>query len=142
MKPRWPPIEGLFFSFYTFLKSFISKYTQNISLKDRNEFKTFKYISTKSNQVTGYIFTKINYQTNKKPDKTASKNYFKKLLSARPIFTVSSPSSDNLAHLLGHTAIMNPFKYLIMYSKIGPVTFHLRTFSMVGNVFEAEPNKN
>ena len=75
LKPRWPPIEANFgcqfqsptqactsvsvsyATFYSFLKSFLSKYTQNISLKDRNEFKNFKYISTKSNRVTGYIFS-------------------------------------------------------------------------------------
>ena len=71
-------------------------------------------MSTKSNQVTGYIFAKINYQTNEGPDKTASKNYFRKLPSPRPIFTVSLPSSDNLVHFLGHTAIMTPFNYSIM----------------------------
>ena len=42
--------------FYTFLKSFLGKYTQNISLKDRNEFKNFKCISRMSNQVTGNKF--------------------------------------------------------------------------------------
>ena len=44
-------------TFYTFLKSFLWKYTQIFSLKDNNEFKNFKYISTKSNQVTDYIFS-------------------------------------------------------------------------------------
>ena len=46
-----------------------------------------------------------------KPDKTVSKNYFGNLLSARPLFTVSLPSLDSLAHFLYHTAILNPFKY-------------------------------
>ena len=42
-----------------------------------------------------------------------SKCYLKKL-STRRFFPVSLPSSDNLVHFLGHTAVMNPFKYLIM----------------------------
>ena len=79
-----------------FLKSFLWKYAQNISWKDRNEFKNFKYILTKSTRVTGYtFFTKINYQTDEKPDKTYSKNYFSKLPSARRIFTVNLQYLDN-----------------------------------------------
>ena len=52
----------------------------------------------------------MNYHTDKKLDKTVSKNYISKLLSPRPLFTVHLPSLDNLIHFLGHTAIMNPFK--------------------------------
>ena len=44
----------------------------------------------------------------------ASKSYFRKPINARPLFTVSSSSLDNLAHLLGHTAIIIVFKYSIM----------------------------
>ena len=40
----------------------------------------------------------------------------------RPLFTISLPCLDNLAHFLGHTAFLNPFKYLC---KIGPVIFRL-----------------
>ena len=39
----------------------------------------------------------MNYQRFEKPDKTASKNYFRKLLGARPLFTVILLSLDNLA---------------------------------------------
>ena len=57
----------------------------------------------------------MNYQTYDKPDKMVSKCYLKKLLSARPsFFTFSLLSSDNLVHFIGHTAIMNSFKYSIM----------------------------
>ena len=59
-------------------------------------------------------FTKINYQTNEKPDKTVSINYFKKLPSARPLFVISLPCLDNLAHFLGHIAFLNSFEYSIM----------------------------
>ena len=58
-----------------------------------------------------YIFTKISFKTEETPDETVSRNYFRKLLSFHPFFTVSLPSSDNLVHFLGHTAIMNPFKF-------------------------------
>ena len=63
-----------------------------------------------------YIFAKINCQTNEKPDKTIWKNYFMKLLNARPLFTVSLPSLDSLAHLLGHMAIMNTCKFSFLES--------------------------
>ena len=70
---------------FYFCESFLcSKWTQNMSLKDRNELKNFKNISTKSCQVTSYIFTKMNYQIDEKPDKTASTSYLRKLLCARP----------------------------------------------------------
>ena len=58
------PYAGLFVSFSLprgflyFLKSFLGKFLQNIFSKDRNEFKNFKYISIKSNGVTGYIFSR------------------------------------------------------------------------------------
>ena len=55
------------------------------------------------------------------------KNYFGKLLNALPLFTVSLPSSDNLAHFLGHMTIKNPFKYSII-CKIGAVIFRVNTF--------------
>ena len=42
---------------FHFLTRFLWKYTQNMSLKYRNKFKNFKYISTKSNRVAGYIFS-------------------------------------------------------------------------------------
>ena len=58
-----------------------------------------------------YIFTKINHQTDEKPDKMVPKNYLKKVLSVCLFVNVSLPSLDNLGQLLGHTAIMNPFKY-------------------------------
>ena len=41
------------------------------------------------------LFTKIHHQTNEKPDKTVSINYFNKLPSARPLFTVCLPCLDN-----------------------------------------------
>ena len=63
-----------------------------------------------------YIFTKINYQTNEKPDKTASKAYFRKLLNERPLFNVNLSSLDNLVHFLGHIAINNPFVHSIMFN--------------------------
>ena len=98
--------------FLHFLKSFLWKHTPNISSKYRNEFKTFKYISTKLNRVTVYIFfTKISFQTDEKPDKSVSKNYFSKLVSARPLFTTNLPFLDNLVDSLGHRAIMTPLKY-------------------------------
>ena len=56
------PYAGMYVSFsllrdfLLFSEEFFSKYTQNISWKDRNESKNFKYISTKPNRVTGYIF--------------------------------------------------------------------------------------
>ena len=56
----------------------------------------------------------MNYQTIEKPDKTASKNYFRKLPNARPLFNVCLPTLDNLAHFLGHMAKIDPFKYSIM----------------------------
>ena len=56
----------------------------------------------------------MNYQTNEKPDKTIWKNKFRKLLNARPLFTVSLPPLDNLAYFLGHTAVMNTLKYSFM----------------------------
>ena len=62
-------------------------------------------------QVIYSIFNKINHQTDETPDKTVSKNYFSKLLSTCPLFTVILPSSDNLVQFLGHMTIMNPFKY-------------------------------
>ena len=58
------PYAGLYVSFSLprdflhFLTSFLWKYTQNMSSKYRNKFENFKYISTKSNQVTGYIFSR------------------------------------------------------------------------------------
>ena len=74
VKPRWPPMESNFGrqlqsptractsvcllpNFLRFLKSFFLKNTQNISSKYRHKFKNFKYISTKSNRITGYIFS-------------------------------------------------------------------------------------
>ena len=56
-------------------------------------------------------FHQLNYQTAEKRDKTVSKNYFSKLPSARPLFTVSLPFLDSLAHFLGHTAVMSLFKH-------------------------------
>ena len=58
-----------------------------------------------------YIFTKRNYLTGEKPDKTVSKNCFSELPSARPLFTINLPCLDNLVYFLDHTVIMNPFKY-------------------------------
>ena len=76
VKPRWPPMEDNFgrqfqsstractsvsvsyATFYSFLKSCFSKYTQNIFWEDKNELKNFKYISKKSNRVTGHIFSR------------------------------------------------------------------------------------
>ena len=60
------------------------------------------------------LFTKIHYQTKKKPDKTVSINYFSKLPSARPLSTVSLSCLDNLTHFSGHMAILNFFEYSIM----------------------------
>ena len=42
--------------FLHFLEGFLFENTQIISSKHRNEFKNFKYISTKSNWLTGYTF--------------------------------------------------------------------------------------
>ena len=61
-----------------------------------------------------YIFRKINYQTNEKPDKTTSKNYFKKQLGARPLLSVNLQPSDNLTHFIDRTTLMNPLKYSII----------------------------
>ena len=49
---------------------------------------------------------KVNYQSDEKPDKTVSKNYFRKLLSAH-LFTTSLPSLSNFEQFLGYTAILN-----------------------------------
>ena len=57
-----------------------------------------------------YILTKVSFQTEETPEK----NYFSKLLSICLLFAVSLPSSDTLVHFLGHTAIMNAFKFLNM----------------------------
>ena len=103
--------------FLHFLKSFLWKYTQNMSSKDGNAFKNFKYISTKSNRITGYaVYFHENKLPNwqKTPDKTVSKDYFSKLPSARPLFIINLPSLDDLAHFWGHTVIMNCFKYSII----------------------------
>ena len=54
------------------------------------------------------------YLTDEKPDQTVSKIYFRKLQSARPLFTVSLPCLDNIVNFVGHTAIMNTFKRSIM----------------------------
>ena len=51
----------------------------------------------------------INYHPDEKPDKTASKSYFREVQSACPLFTVSLPSLDNLVHFIGHTAIIRSF---------------------------------
>ena len=59
-------------------------------------------------------FTKINYQTDEKPDKTVPKSYLREVPSARPFVTVSLPSLDNLGQFLGNTAKMDPFQYLNM----------------------------
>ena len=114
------PYAVFYFSFslsrdiYTFPKSFRWKFTQNISSRDRNESKNVECIWIKSNWVTGYIFSrKLNYQSFEKHDKTTSKNYFRKLLNARPIFTVSLSSLHDLARFLGPTEIMNLIKYSI-----------------------------
>ena len=86
-----------------------------------------------------YIFTEINYQTNEKPDKKASKAYFRKLLNARPIFNVNLSSLDNLAHFLGHIAIINLFVHSIMFNwSINISSEHF----FCGCIVEAELNKN
>ena len=82
-----------------------------MSSKDRNGFTNFKYFDKVK---PSYIFTKINYQTDEKPHKMVSKNNFSKISSPRSLSTVNSLPLDNLAHFLGHTAIMNPFKYTNM----------------------------
>ena len=131
VKPRWPTMEANFgrqlhsptractsvsvpyATFYSFLNSFLSKYAQNISLKDRNEFKNFKYISTKSSRLTGYIFswkqiTKLTRNLTKRPRKITFGNYL--------VLVLSLPPSDNLVHWSGQTATMNLFKYSIMWN--------------------------
>ena len=60
------------------------------------------------------LFTKIHCQTNEKPDKTVSINYFSKLPSFRPLFAVSLPCLDKLTHFSGHMAFLYPFEYSIM----------------------------
>ena len=72
------------------------------------------FSSSRPAAVRHVFFCHRYYQTNEKPNKTALKNYFRKLLSARSLFTVSLPPSDNLVHLLCHTGTMNLFKYSIM----------------------------
>ena len=100
---------------FRFLKSFLWKYSQNMSSKYISVNMSVKiYFDKVKLSLRLYIFSKINHQTHKKSDKTGSKNYLRKLLSARPFFTVSLPSSDSLVHFLGHTVIMNPSKYMIM----------------------------
>ena len=133
MKPRWPPMEDQFWTsvsvsyaglyagfsllrdFLLFSEEFSFKIHRKCFFKRQkrvSEFQIFLYKVKPSYRL--YILTKISHQTNEKPNKTASKNYFRKLLSARPLFTVSLPPSDNLVHVLGHTATMNLFKYSVM----------------------------
>ena len=56
----------------------------------------------------------MNYQTYDKPDRMVLEILLEETTKCTSFFTVSLPSSDNLVHFLGHTAIMNPFKYSIM----------------------------
>ena len=123
--------------FYTFLKSYLSKFTKYYLKKRAWEFQT--YLDKIKSSYRLYIFTKINCQTHKKPDKMTSKNYFRKLLNAHPLFTVSLPSSNNLVHFL----LTRQYWFLsnTRIYRIGPVIFSLNTFTMVTNVFKAEPNK-
>ena len=53
-----------------------------------------------------YIFAKINYQGIEKHDETASKNYFRKIVNACPLFTVRS-SLDNSAYFVGYFVPLN-----------------------------------
>ena len=130
-KPRWPPMEtsfgcqfqspyvGLYVSFslprnfLPFLRGFCLK------IHTKYFFKTEMSLGTsnifRQNQTVRQVirFTKIHYQTNEKPDKTVSINYFSKLPSARPHFTVSLPCLDNLTHFWSHMAFLNPFEYSI-----------------------------
>ena len=77
--PVLVPYAALYFSFtlsrdflHFLSRDFFLKYAQ-ITSEDRNEFKGLKYIPTKSNRGTVYIFTKINCQTDDNPDKTVPK---------------------------------------------------------------------
>ena len=101
--------------FIYFPEGFLFENTHKISLqKTEVSVRTSNIFRQNQTEWQVILFTKIHYQTNEKPDKTVSINYFRKLPSARPPFTVSLPSFDNLAHFFGHTAFLNPFEYSIL----------------------------
>ena len=130
VKQLWPPIEGNFVrqfqsptqactsvlvfhaTFYIFCRVFCENTHKTFPQKTEMSLRISNIFRQKSNRVTSYVFSRKNFQADEKHGKTVSKNYFSKLLSVRPLFTVNLPSLDNLAQFLGHTAIMT-LKYSI-----------------------------
>ena len=88
---------------FTFPERFLFENTHKVFLENiEMSLRTSNIFRQNHTEKQAILFTKIHYQTNEKPDKTVSINYFSKLPSARPHFTVSLPCLDNLTHFSGY----------------------------------------